>query len=180
MNRTLTRLVLAAPLATAAFAASTVAATAGPGIDPGFSIVQPGPVDPDPQPQPQGPGDIAQPQPGPVDPHPQPQPQGPGDLTAPIPGPDDPKPQGPDDLTSNPGCTTPGAACDEPEETPETPEDTPDSSTGTEIPKPTRIDAGALGADTGDDSLTWLLVGGTVVALGGGAVAGRALHRRVG
>ncbi|WP_050760890.1 hypothetical protein [Aeromicrobium marinum] len=197
MNSTLTRIVIAAPLAAAAFALTTVPATAGPGIDPGIKIVQPGPVDPDPQPQPgpvvigvpepgpvgpQGPGDVKAPVPGPVDPDPKP--QGPGDIKAPQPGPADPKPQGPGDLTAPAPCPTHGADCggDEPVDEPgdsSTGDDTTGDPTSTsadrEFATPTRIDAGTPAAD---DDLTWMLLGGSLVALSGAAVAARTLARR--
>ena len=144
-------LALAAPLAAVAFSfgvSPALAEPAGPGLD-----------------------KIASAEQGPVNPH---LPEV-DDKTSLPEDPDQPTdPQGPDDKVSIPEpCPTHGSCGDEPDDKKGPGDD--DSSTGDEIEKPTRIDAGTATseADTAGDDLAWLLTGGLLIAMTGTAYVAR-------
>ncbi|NRQ50529.1 hypothetical protein [Aeromicrobium stalagmiti] len=202
MNTTIRNLVIAAPLATAAFMMVPAAAMA---TEPGPVIVMP-PAEPQPDiddiapapkpEKPKGPSDIAPaPKPdkpkGPSDiaPAPKPEkPKGPGDITNPEPEPT--QPTGPGDLTNPEPCPTHGVDCtpdggsgsgDDDSDQDETDPDPVDGSADPAddavdtIAVPTRVDAGlaADGQDDGGMNLSWLLAGGAVVSASGAAFAAR-------
>jgi len=149
MNRTARMITLAAPLATVALSLGISPAVAEP-AGPTLDTISSVPTDPEPQPQPD----------------PQPGPQGPDDKVA-IPEP----------------CPTHGPCGDQPDDKKgPNDEDEPGddgSSTGDEIDKPTRIDAGAATSDTAapNDDLAWLLTGGVLIAMTGAAYAARRRDR---
>lgn len=179
MKRTITALVLAAPLATVAIslgAAPAMAEPAGPTIDK-IAAATPGPVNPH---LPHGPGDTAAPA---DEPDPEPLPDGPDDkVSIPQPCPTD------DDCTKDPGdevphptpCGTPGDRGEDPpaEDQPKPgiaaePEPADDDEPGDKvIPRPNCIDAGAGSSDESLD-LTWLMVGSGLITASGAAYAVR-------
>ncbi|TXL61219.1 hypothetical protein [Aeromicrobium terrae] len=179
MNSTITKLAIAAPLATIGLAlvpAAAMAEVPGPVV---IGQPAPGPQDgpkdkaPVPQPGPQdGPKDKAPvPQPGPQD--------GPDDKDGPKTDPVDP--DGPGGVITNPQpCPTHGVDCDgkdDPEDGDEpTGEDRDDVGT---VSLPKRIDAGEASAtEQGDDlELGWLIAGGALVTASGAALAVRARRR---
>jgi hypothetical protein len=166
MNSTITKLAIAAPLATIGLTLVPAAAMA----------TLPGPIV------------IAQPEPGPQDgpkdkaPVPQPGPQdGPDDKDGPKTDPVDP--DGPGGVITNPQpCPTHGVDCDgKDDDTDETAEPTgqPRNDVGDPISLPKRIDAGlASASEQGDDlELAWLIAGGALVTASGAALAIRARRR---
>jgi hypothetical protein len=158
MNRTARTIALAAPLATVVLSLGVgpaLAEPAGPALDTISSAEKQGPVNPH---LPEVDDTSSQPE----DPD---QPTG---------------PDGPDDKVSIPPCPTHGGCGDEPDDK-KGPNDEKDpgdddSSTGDEIEKPTRIDAGAATSGTSDD-LAWLLTGGVLIAMTGAAYAARRRER---
>ncbi len=181
MNSTITKLAIAAPLATIGLTlvpAAAMATLPGPIV---IAQPEPGPQDgpkdkaPVPQPGPQdGPKDKAPvPQPGPQD--------GPDDKDGPKTDPVDP--DGPGGVITNPQpCPTHGVDCDgKDDDTDETAEPTgqPRNDVGDPISLPKRIDAGlASASEQGDDlELAWLIAGGALVTASGAALAIRARRR---
>lgn len=183
MNTTLRTLALAVPFA-ASVALGATAANAEV-FDPQTPpiIVQPE-VEPEPHPQvsddiaipeddgPQGPDDIANPE-GNDDP------QVPDDK-APVPN-DGGGFDGPDDITDTPDCPTHGVDCggtDEPSDEPEVKVVKHTDPAGTDIVKPTRVDAGNGLDEEGNGAELWLLLAGGAVVATGGAYAARRYARR--
>ncbi|MEO6472222.1 MAG: hypothetical protein ABIR57_09830 [Aeromicrobium sp.] len=179
MNRIIRNLIVAAPLATAAFAMTPAVAMAS---EPGPVIVLPADTDPQPGPDDKAPAPKPTKPKGPQDIAPAPKPKGPGDIApapkdpkgpndkAPLPKPKDPK--GPGDLTSPKPCPTHGVDC-----TPD--KDEPADGTDS-LEVPTRIDAGVADDEQDGIDLTWLLVGGAAVTASGAAFAARNRIRRHG
>jgi hypothetical protein len=183
MNSTITKLAIAAPLATIGLTLVPAAAMA----------TLPGPIvvaQPDPGPQ-DGPKDKVGPKTDPVDPQGSPKdkvgpktdpvdPQGgPKDKVGPKTDPVDP--DGPGGITNPHPCPTHGVDCDgkdDPEEGDE-PTNEDRNDVGDTISLPKRIDAGQASAtEQGDDlELVWLIAGGALVTASGAALAVRARRR---
>jgi hypothetical protein len=188
MNTTIRNLIIAAPLATAAFTMVPAAAMAS---EPAPVIILPPNTDPQPDldiaipaPEPKDPQDKA-PAPKPAEPKgPQdlsdaPKPKGPGDIANPEPEPT--HPDGPGDLTNPKPCPTHGVDC-----TPDT--DEPNGGNGGKdgeakksvddvvdtVALPNRIDAGLASEEQdGGLDLAWLFAGGLAVTASGAAFAVR-------
>lgn len=199
MNSIIRNLIVAVPLATAALMAAPGVAHAD-----GNDVIVMAPNGGDPKPfdiavpapeptQPDGPGELSNGAPKPTHPKPN-HPTGPGDITSPTPGPDQPH-DGPGDLTDNPHCTH-GCGEDVPDDKsgpnpqdegcfegcdlPETPEVDPPSA-DRDFTTPTRVDAGLADAateDSGEHTLSFVLLGGALVTATGAAYAARARTRR--
>ena len=163
MNRTITTLALAAPLATIALslgATPAVAEPAGPGSD-----------------------QITSTKLGPINPHLPEDPEEQNPQNDPDPEPD-PDPEGsdrPDDKIPPPSpCSTPDEPEDEPEEDPlpqiqvekDPGDDAEDELEEGDIPRPNCIDAGA-GSSEGGMGLVWLMAGAGLVTATGAAYAVR-------
>ena len=170
MNRIIRNLIVAAPLATAAF---TMVPTSAMATDGPIIIAQP---HTDPQPPID---DIAIPEPKP--------PVDPKDKVAPKPKPT--HPDGPDVITNPEPCPTHGTCGnDDDKDGPNNGGGKDDSSDDTEpvadvaevpsndtVKLPTRIDAGLADEQTdGGLELVWLLAGGALVTASGAAIALRA------
>jgi hypothetical protein len=186
MNTTIRNLIVAAPLATAAFTMVPAAAMAS---EPSPVIVLPPHTDPQPDldikapaAEPKDPQDKA-PAPKPTEPKgPQdlsdaPKPKGPGDIANPEPEPT--HPDGPGDITNPEPCPTHGVHC-----TPD--EDEPNGGNGggeekdsvddvvDSVKLPNRIDAGLASEEQdGGLDLAWLFAGGLAVTASGAAFAVR-------
>lgn len=187
MNRSIRTALTATTLALGALTVTTgVAQAETPAPQSSYDIAVPDRDGHRPTPRPQGPGDLIDdtcPTHGacsPADPEPT-RPDGPGDVTQnpPCPthgdcggGSDPTRPDGPGDVTSNPPCPTQGecGGGDDPTR-PDGPGDLAD------IPRPTRIDTGGGGLDGGID-IIWLLAGGAIVTVTGGAFIGRTVTAR--
>lgn len=176
MNATIRNLMIAAPLATAAFTMIPAAATAA---EPAPVII----VQPNTDPQPEL--DIAAPASEPVEPKgpqdkaPAPQPEAPDDKVGPQPKPT--QPDGPDVITNPEPCPTHGVDCTPDDE----PNDGGDGGNGGEdensvddvvdtVQLPNRVDAG-LASEEQDGGLdaAWLFAGGLAVTASGAALAVR-------
>lgn len=146
MKHTIRTLVLAAPLATVALTMGATSAMADP-VGPGVGVLA----------QPTGHGD-----PKPID-----------KVALPD---DDPTPgPGADDLTSVPPCPTHGT-CGKDSGDKDSADEDDQPSTGDDIARPTRVDAGTGSSDEGLD-LAWMLAGGALVTVSGAAYAARRVAR---
>lgn len=182
MNSTIRNLIIAAPLATAAFTMVPAAAMA---TEPGPVIVLPPHTDPEPDldviaaPKPVEPKD-------PQDKAPAPKPtkpKGPGDITNPEPEPT--HPDGPGDITNPEPCPTHGVDCTDDDGPKDGDEPNGGGNGGGEeknsvddvadtVELPNRIDAG-LASEEQDNGLdlAWLFAGGLAVTASGAAFAVR-------
>ena len=179
MNTTIRNLIIAAPLATAAFTMVPAAAMA---TEPGPVIILPPNTDPQPDldklapaPKPEAPKDKAPaPQPdepkGPEDKAPAPKPEAPDDKVGPAPKPT--QPDGPDVITNPEPCPTHGVDC-APDEDGDEPKDAVDDVVDT-VRLPNRVAAG-LASEERDSGLdmAWLFAGGLAVTASGVAFAAR-------
>lgn len=183
MNTTIRNLIIAAPLATAAFTMVPAAAMAS---EPGPVIILPPHTDPEPEAE----LDIvAAPKPvepkGPQDKAPAPKPEAPDDKVGPAPKPT--QPDGPDVITNPEPCPTHGVDCtpdkDEPKDGDE-PNGGGNGGNGEEknsvdgvadtVELPNRIDAGLASEEQdGGMELAWLFAGGLAVTASGAAFAVR-------